>query len=325
MKKINIVFLGECIIIAALLLLIGSLLRESPVTALGKEKEDCSIAEATEAKEENQSVENIQYAKDLLAQKQEQEVSGNEGAVSQNSVSENQTMQADEESIVVFADSIWDGERGADGISERLEESLGVEVYNCSIGGTTAAVVSEPTDLREGWKSYSLNGLMYIARKEVSADSLLTDLPALEEIKSIDFNEADYLIIAYGLNDFFSRVDIYPNDMFDMSTYVGALRHAVAKMKETFPDLKIILVAPTYCELYDDPNEESLEAYAEAVRMVAQEYGTYFWDMYHELGINAQNKDQYLEDGVHLSAEGRKLYADYAAGRLVEIRSDKME
>lgn len=322
MKKVNLMFLGECVIIVALLLLIGSLLKENPTVALGKEKEDYGLSNEAQ-QESGKQAENVQYAKDILEQRMGQDISGNDETVSGNSVSENQTLQTDEEiKIVVFGDSIWDMQRGTDGISERLEEKLGVEIYNCAIGGTTAAVVSESTDLREGWKSYSLNGMMYAARGEVSANSLLQNLPALEEIKSIDFNEVDYLIISYGLNDYFSSVEIYPQDMYDMETYVGALRHAVAKMTETYPDLEVILVSPTYCELYADPNKESLEAYAEGARMVAEERGTYFWDVYHDLGINEENKKLYLSDGVHLSEQGRELYAGYAAQRLAEIKAE---
>ena len=31
-----------------------------------------------------------------------------------------------------------------------------------------------------------------------------------------------------------------------------------------------------------------------------------------ESGIDAYTADKYLEDGIHLTAEGRKVYADYA-------------
>ena len=68
--------------------------------------------------------------------------------------------------------------------------------------------------------------------------------------------------------------------------------------------------------------KESLEAYAEGARMVAEERGTYFWDVYHDLGINEENKKLYLSDGVHLSEQGRELYAGYAAQRLAEIKAE---
>lgn len=333
MRKVNVVFLGECIIIVALLLLIGNLLRTEENYVWGKEAAETeSLTEEEPPKGEESGI--IQYARDLLGEQQNQTVSGNYQAsisgnrTSENTVSGNQaeemTAQENEQiRIAVFGDSIWDSSRGADGISEQLEGMLGARVFNCAIGGSTAAVVSETTNMQEGWSSWSLNGLMYAARGEVSPDSFLTQTSAYEPIKSVDFDEVDYLIIAYGLNDFFSRVKIYPQDMFDMTTYVGALRHGVAKMQETYPNLKIILIGPTYCEQFADPNVDSLERYVEGTATVADEYDTYFLDMYHNMGVNGENQNQYLSDGVHLNAEGRRVYAEDVAQLILSIEAEQ--
>ena len=107
MKKINLMFLGECVIIVALLLLIGSLLKENPTVALGKEKEDYGLSNEAQ-QESGKQAENVQYAKDILEQRMGQDISGNDETVSGNSVSENQTLQTDEEiKIVVFGDIIY--------------------------------------------------------------------------------------------------------------------------------------------------------------------------------------------------------------------------
>ncbi len=325
MRKVNVVFLGECIIIVALLLLIGNLLRTEESYVWGKEAtttDGLLVEEDAPKKEEESGI--TQFAKDLLGEQQSLTVSGNwdmsvsGNQVSGNSVSANQAegeapQKDDKLRIAVFGDSIWDSARGVDGIAEKLEGMLGAKVFNCAIGGSTAAVVSETTNMLEGWSSWSLNGLMYAAKGEVSPDSFLSQTSAYEPIKEVDFDEVDYLVIAYGLNDFFSRVKIYPQDMFDMTTYVGALRHGVAKMQEAYPDLKIILIGPTYCEQYADPNVDSLERYVEGTATVADEYDTYFIDMYHDMGIDGVNKNQYLADGVHLNAEGRQIYAEDVA------------
>lgn len=330
MKKVNVVFLGECVVIVALLLLIGNLIQTENRYVWGKEKEEAASVEERIDQEEADSGQ-VQYAKDLLNEQKKAAVSANETVSLQETVSEKETVSGNESAdadgdikIAVFGDSIWDDKRGEDGISERLEEMLDVEVYNCAVGGTSAAVISDPTDLREGWRSISLNGLMYIARGEENS-AILEDKPAREEIDGVDFKEVDYLLISYGLNDFFSRVVIYPEDMYDMTTYVGALRHAVAKMTETYPDMEVIIIGPTYTEHFADPNVDSLEEYAQAARTVAEEYNVHFLDMYHGLGINAENKTQYLDDGVHLTAEGRALYADYVSQKLKEIGNGKVE
>lgn len=340
MRKVNVVFLGECIVIVGLLILIGSLIRTDEPYVFGKETK---AASAEEKREENEADGGqVQYAKDILKEQQTDAVSdngmvsgngvvsGNEtvsdnGVVSEGTVSDNDSPQEDGQlRIAVFGDSIWDDKRGEDGISERLEEMLDAEVYNCAIGGTSAAVVSSPTDVRKGWSSKSINGLMYIARGEENS-ALLEGLPAKEEMEAVDFHTVDYLIISYGLNDYFSGVEIYPEDMFDMSSYVGALRHTVAKMTETYPHLEVMIISPTYTEFSTALSKGGLEDYAAAAKAVSEEYGTAFLDVYHELGINAENKTQYLYDGVHLTAEGRALYAEYVSNKLIEIRNKKAE
>ncbi|MGN0307202.1 MAG: SGNH/GDSL hydrolase family protein [Lachnospiraceae bacterium] len=316
MKKANVIFLGECLIIVALLVLIGRLISTDDRYVLGKEKKE-EASQETELIEENTEGGQIQYAKDIL--QQERTVGYSAKTVSENLLEADSSKNDDGEiTVAVFGDSIWDDKRGADGVSERLEEMLGVTVYNCSIGGTSAAVVSDPTDVREGWSSKSVNGLMYIARKEESSE-FLEGLPAKEIIDAVNFEEVDYLIISYGLNDYFSGVEIYPEDMYDMTTYVGALRHTVAKMTETYPEMEVLLIAPSYTEFSTELSEGSVEDYVAAAKEVSEEYGTAFLDTYHDLGINGENKNQYLYDGVHLSAEGRALYADFVAAKLTEM------
>lgn len=333
MKKI---FIGECMIIVALLFVIGSLLgtRETKVWGKDLEESDLMIEESTQVYP-RESTESglVQYARDILGEGFSGTVSGSDGSVSGNQVSGNQVsgnslvktsnpLDDGELKIAVFADSIWNAARGAGSVGEQVGSALGATVYNCAIGGTSAAVIhGDSTNVLEGWKSQSLNGMMYVARGELSADGLLSNTAAYEPAKAADFNEMDYLVIAYGLNDFFSGVKIYPQDMYDMKTYIGALRHAIDKMKETYPHLKIILIAPTYSEARTEFSIGSLEEYVEAARQVAAECGTYFLDMYHDMGVNSSNKDQYLQDGVHLNMEGRKLYAQDVAQLILNIEA----
>ena len=96
MRKVNVVFLGECIIIVALLLLIGNLLRTEENYVWGKEAAEAeSLTEEEPPKGEESGI--IQYARDLLGEEQNQTVSGNYQAsisgnrTSENTVSGNQT------------------------------------------------------------------------------------------------------------------------------------------------------------------------------------------------------------------------------------------
>ncbi|MBD5499581.1 MAG: hypothetical protein HDR10_00005, partial [Lachnospiraceae bacterium] len=49
----------------------------------------------------------------------------------------------------------------------------------------------------------------------------------------------------------------------------------------------------------------------------------YFFDAYLDLGIDGYTAEEYLEDGVHLTAAGRQLYADALAEKILSIEETK--
>lgn len=325
MKRNNVYFIGECIIIVLLLFMIGILIRDKSNTALGREvnSQEQNIVMVGEGEnfqntaEANVENENLPAEEVKNTQDEVKSISRNEI----RSVAE-AGEQEEQLNIVVFGDSIWNEGRGTDGISEQVMEQTNVKIYNCAIGGTTAAVVNESTAW-DSWTSKSFNGMMYIANGAVEADELIPDEEACEVIKTVDFSTIDYVIVSYGLNDYFSDVPIYPKEYYDVTSYVGALRHGIVKLQEEYPNLEFILTSPTYCGWFEGEREFELGTYVENARGVAEELDVHFLDMYHALGKNPEEKIQYLEDGVHLTEEGRTLYANSVIAMLNEL--DKMD
>lgn len=239
----------------------------------------------------------------------------------------------DKLNIVVFGDSIWDDKRYEDSVANLLAGYMNANVYNCAMGGTNAALVSEATQI-EHWDSRSLNGMVYVATGRADADVQLAGYPANDIVKSIDFNDVDYFIFSYGLNDYFCGVDVYPEDLLDMTTYVGALRHATQVMKQTYPQADFLILSPTFCEFINldntiiDCTEKdfgggNLEAYVEGAKTVSEEYSTLYLDMYNKSGINYDTASIYLYDGIHLSSEGRLLYARKVADFLLSVEKNR--
>lgn len=301
MKKINLIFVAECIVILCLLLLIGSLIKSDNKQTVA---EDMVKVQA--------SGEPANVAKEVLEEAHEevpQEASEN---ISKEFNMVKSTTQEIENrgrpQIVVFGDSIWNAGRGEDGISEQIMEEKDVIIYNCSIGGTTAAVYNESVNW-ESWTSNSFNGMMYLTTDIIEPEQLIPNDAAAAVFQEIDFNQVDYLIVSYGLNDYFCDIPIFPKEYYDLTSYVGALRHGIRKIQKNYPDIKIVLTSPTYCGWFEGERQFGLGDYVEAARGVAAEMNTCFLDMYHALGKNPQEKTEYLEDGVHLTAEGRYLYA----------------
>lgn len=336
MKKFNGVFIGECIIIVLLLLVLGVLLKDNK-NVLAEEE----ISVETRAVEENINIQQgmmestsdlntasgVVSVSDLVSASStdasSDSVSGNYvSSISENMIRQGKTLFG--RKIVVFGDSIWNAARGKDGISEYIQEGTGATVYNCAIGGTTAAVVGEDPSF-DNWTSNSFNGMIYVARKLIPAEKILEGDVVCDIIKQVDFNEMDYVIVSYGLNDFFSDVSIYPKEYYELTNYVGALRNGIEKLKENYPHLKIIVVSPTYTKMFEGDKTFEIGDYVEAARGVAAEMDVEFLDMFHVLGNNAETRTEHLGDGVHMSAEGRKVYSDAVIRFLKELEAQSTE
>ncbi|MBR3601464.1 MAG: SGNH/GDSL hydrolase family protein [Lachnospiraceae bacterium] len=338
MKKINVYFIGECIIIVLLLAVIGLLISDRGTMSDGR------IAQAQETAAQEQGAENYEVVvenddkalglrkitevilggatseagNDIVASEEEQEL------VMAPEIEEYSSV-LDGKKIVVFGDSIWNDSRGEDGVSEQLMAMTGSTVYNCAIGGTSAALVgNNPDDIRE-WDNQSFNGMVYVANNVVSARQVMGDTEAYEVIEQVDFNAVDYILVSYGLNDFFSEVPVYPEAYYDINSYVGALRNGILHLREHYPQAQIVLVTPTYSQLFESEREYRIGDYVEAMRGVSVEMNTGLADMFHVMGEDADSRIEHLDDGVHLSAEGRTIYAQGIAWYLTEIENAKQQ
>ncbi len=221
--------------------------------------------------------------------------------------------------ILVLGDSIWDLERGETGIAALLEKELeNVTVYNCAIKGSRAAA-----------DDYGLFVMAeYIAGKreiDFPADAEMTDV-----LQNVTFSDMDYVLIAYGLNDYFGAVKRRnPDNCYDVTTYEGALCTSIELLRESCPNAEIVILSPTYCQGYSygqvihesttyDYGAGTGEDYALSAGRIAEAYGYLFIDNYDGLGISIHNGAVYLEDATHLTEKGRRAYAENLAAHLIK-------
>ncbi len=236
--------------------------------------------------------------------------------------------------IVFLGDSILDGHRDETGIPYLVKKACNANVYNLSIGGTSASLeVGEPQG-HEEWTSRSFVGISLMLAGRVSTD-LINGTPALAAMQKLDVKNTDYFVVEYGVNDFFRIVPM--NNMRkagDMTTYAGALRVGVSNLQEIAPDATIILCSPTYAQFFHDGvfvgdgnvlnnGVGTLFDYKGTCEYVANEKGTLFLDAYLDIGIDGYTAEEYLEDGVHLSAAGRRVYADYLSNMILKYEETK--
>ena len=242
-----------------------------------------------------------------------------------------------EYNIVILGDSVMGKERVYTTVDSRIAEITGKSVYNGAFGGSCASTGNYEN--RYDYHEDSLN-LCRMVEAVCTQDFgvQLADLPnnqfsswyfteSMQEMSKIDYSKTDVLVLQHGINDYGAGRPLdNPQDKKDIFTYAGALRYSIERVKETYPDMKIILVTPTYCWIagYEACDEQSfgggtMEEYAKKTLEVAGEYDLDSIDVYHKVGFDRNNIIEYTEDGMHLNEPGRMIYGDFMGNELKKL------
>lgn len=234
--------------------------------------------------------------------------------------------------VVCFGDSLFGMYRDSTSAPAIAAGVTGAEIYNVGFGGTRMSV--HPTS---GYAAFSMWALAKAVAEndwtaqdaEVSSGS--GHFPGqLELLKSIDFSSVDIAVLHFGTNDFMAgsgTVIDNASDPDDYSTLCGALRYSIEKLLTAYPGLLIYVSLPvfrfwtsdditTYSDDYTNGRGQKLTDYAEALRKVAAEYKMPVIDGYHGMGINKFNAAEFLGDGVHHNAAGRKRFGEFIGANL---------
>lgn len=244
--------------------------------------------------------------------------------------------QGNELQLVFLGDSIFDTYRDGTGIPFRTAVQCEADMYNLAIGGTCAAVdIYDPLGSEE-WSSRSLVGVVKAIKREISTDIFANDAAKrILDNPNVDFSKTDYFIVEYGTNDFFSSIPLdSEGEIYNLSTYAGALRYAVVNLQDVAPDATVILCSPAYARFFDgtwmigDGNTVNngygtLFDYVGICQYVAKSEQVLFLNAYLDLGIDGYTAEEYLEDGVHLTDAGRQLYADTLAKMILHHEETK--
>jgi lysophospholipase L1-like esterase len=233
--------------------------------------------------------------------------------------------------IANFGDSIFGNKRPPNDISTFIAEQTGATVYNLGFGGCRMSA-SHNAD----WDAFSMASIATaIASNDFTEQDAVNISTAgmptyfsetLALLKSIDFDAVDIITIAYGTNDFGQSADFdNPNNLYDKTTFCGALRYSLETLMTAFPHLKVFVCTPTYRfwmteqgEFTTDSDAEvrngkKLTDFVQAVIEVAESYHVRSIDNYFALGINKFNRDYWFPatDGTHHKVVGAKLIAQH--------------
>lgn len=238
--------------------------------------------------------------------------------------------------LVFLGDSIFDNNRDGTGVPYLTAVQCDADVYNLAIAGTTATLKSTESAENEKWDNRGLMGLVKAMTKQIPTDIFEgTRAKEILDNPNVDFSKTDYFIIEYGINDYFEGAPrSYDNESHNLHTYVGALRVAIQQLRDLAPGATIILCPPHYCLFYNgdkyvgdsnvtDKGAGTLRDYMGTCEYIAGEQQTLFLNTYYDLGIDSYTADKYLEDGIHLTQEGRQIYADALARLILAHEEEK--
>ena len=300
------------------------------------EKTDEKNSEKEESKEEKQEEANPAFEKNTNQADEIPEIVVNEPEQVITEEDQTEPMGSDLQ-LVFLGDSIFDSNRDGTGIPYLTSVQCDADVFNLAIGGTCAALQNDESRDPTQWSSWSMLEVINVMMGNLPASNF-DGLRAGEILSnpSIDFSQTDYFIVEYGTNDFLSGISrSAQGEMFNLHSYSGALRYAVSNLMEIAPDATVILCSPCFAQFYGkdgymvgdsnmmDKGSGSLFDYKGTCEYIAGEQGALFFNAYEDLGIDSYTADEYLEDGVHLSAEGRKLYADALAEMILDHEETK--
>lgn len=210
--------------------------------------------------------------------------------------------------IVFFGDSIFGNYTDGMSVPGAVNGLTGATVYNCGYGGNSAAMVPEiPISLPGIVEAFFAEDLSLIPKEEQIYQGFLAYLNAPPVDKKLCF------VINYGLNDYFKGCPVSSDDPWDITTYTGAIRTAVAYIRDKAENAQIILCTPSYSGYALNESDESgtvhLHDYADAVLAMAKELEVDVVDNFYTLGIDASNYTEYLPDLVHPNEKGRFMIA----------------
>ena len=233
--------------------------------------------------------------------------------------------------VVILGDSIMCNDIESESISTLFEAQSGFEVEDLSVGGTCATSLNKDGQIDYYMDMLNfLNITSFILTGNLSSiydDSATLEMNSptcvlkMQAVVNDDFNDVDYLILNYGVNDALQGVLARSDDPYDTDTFGGCMRKGIEEIHEKYPNLHIIVNGMNYYydvrpngrkAVFDAVNDCYLEAYNAEMAQIASEYdNVFYFDIADKLKIDSSNASTYLCDGVHYSFEGKKLYVEY--------------
>lgn len=209
-------------------------------------------------------------------------------------------MELKNKSIVFLGDSITQGS-GTSGPNKEFHQLIKAkyglkEAYNCGIGGTRIA--------RQTGFSNHVYDIYFAMRVDLLPENV------------------DAVVVFGGTNDYgHGNAKIGEADSKDVYTFFGGLNVLYDKLKEKYPNAKLVFMTPierTNQTAPSSPEGKILSDYVEAIRTFCRNKSVDMIDLFSSGVLDPYNADL-VPDGLHPNDEGHIIMADYIAEKLLEL------
>lgn len=222
----------------------------------------------------------------------------------------------EEYTYVFFGDSVIGNYTDSMSVTGVVQGFTRGKVINCGYGGLHAAKAdSENYGLADVVDAFLEGNYEHFEEGK----PVKSGIPAFYEQLSEINREKLVFLISVGLNDYMSARPLTGDYEKQIFHYEGAVQYAVERLREAYPSCEIILMTPNYIGLFEDGTEirsgYRLEDLVNSLVKISEKLDVKCIDVYHELDINSDNKNQYLADRCHPNEMGR-----YEIGKLVYER-----
>lgn len=239
--------------------------------------------------------------------------------------------------ILAFGNAPFADDRDSeDNLVNLMQKETGATIYNCSIPGSYLAVQRTERDVesapRDLFTAYWLCRVAhhdkavcddYLRALEILGDEAPPEAREVyDQLMAIDLEDVDAIVVMYDASDYLAgHVMIDPAASTNLTTFTGSTEAIIEYMQFFFPDIRIIVMSPTYAFALGDDGEyissdmkrfggqDVLSTYAILQYASCVSRSVTFVDNIYNT-INEDNAKKYLSDNIHLNVEGRKKVAE---------------
>lgn len=224
--------------------------------------------------------------------------------------------------VVILADSIFDYEvPDTLNIGDYLATNNDCEVHNWAQGGCCMALGKA-----SNYDPYSFVGLI----DAITSRDFTNQIANAEErsftaqvadMQAFDMATCDFIIVAYGTNDFWRNCPIEnQNDDDDPNYFSGAIKYGVHTLLTAYPSIKVLFLNlqhmnGTYIDsggvgwVYPEPYNETINTMCESLSIPVL-------DIWGSSMINEDTAGVYHSGRPHLSRNGKLRYATMISNAL---------